>query len=428
MRLRRGRICPSPVQAQPGARTPPARLRALDPVREEEDSFTQLGGGVGAEMGDRHEDAEVGAQPLPSPGDDDPIATTGPQDVGEGRGARTGAQGFNWSSDTREDQRDRRLKLAEAVRDAKAYFCRHGTTQDKWRDVVDRVKANDSPLFFALKPNSPTSSSWETLKKEWTFIFKEWKRRNDAGANTSGAAETYTALDQICQQIESLRADAEQQAKDGVRRSSFLAPRQDEINSMINGDLHGRARLVATNLGEQLQEARVSGELGDDGGETFTPAPRADNPGSSAVRSGRGGGARDAAKALASVLKEQGTARAEAQAKAQAEATQALVQTLVESQERARREDREWQEKQAAADREERRQAAAAAAQAEQAKEAAAAQQAFMLEAIRLIRWVRGKPAAHEPALPAPGSFRGRGEGRGRGGAAHGDRTWYTRM
>ena len=82
-------------------------------------------------------------------------------------------------------------------------------------------------------------------------------------------------------------------------------------------------------------------DLGDDGGETFTPAPRADNPGSSAVRSGRGGGARDAAKALASVLKEQGTARAEAQAKAQAEATQALVQTLVESQERARREDRE---------------------------------------------------------------------------------------
>ena len=76
MRLRRGRICPSPVQAQPGARTPPARLGALDPVREEEDSSTHLGGGVGAELGDRHEGAEVGAQPLPSPGDGDPIATT----------------------------------------------------------------------------------------------------------------------------------------------------------------------------------------------------------------------------------------------------------------------------------------------------------------------------------------------------------------
>ena len=31
--------------------------------------------------------------------------------------------------------------------------------------------------------------------------------------------------------------------------------------------------------------------------------------------------------------------------------------------------------------------------------------------------WVRGKAEAHEPALPAPDSFRGREEGRGRGGA-----------
>ena len=89
----------------------------------------------------------------------------------------------------------------------------------------------------------------------------------------------------------SLRANAEQQAKDGVRRNSFLAPRQDEINSMINGDLRGRARLVLTQLGEQVQEARDSGELGDDGGETRSPAPRADTPVSSAARSGRGGGA-----------------------------------------------------------------------------------------------------------------------------------------
>ena len=233
MTLRRGRFCPSPARVQPGAPAPPARFAALDPVREEEDSGTHLGVG-GAEMGDRHEDAEVGAQPLPSPGDDDTIATTdrrdvrrrrdartaprpspgggvgdgtanghedaeagaqvgaqgqappsagddearattGPQDVGEGRGARTGARGFTWSSGTREDQRDRRLKLAEAVRDAKAYFCRHGQTQNKWKDVVDRVKANDSPLFFALKPNSPGSTSWETLKKEWTSLFKDWK-------------------------------------------------------------------------------------------------------------------------------------------------------------------------------------------------------------------------------------------------------------
>ena len=36
--------------------------------------------------------------------------------------------------------------------------------------------------------------------------------------------------------------------------------------------------------------------------------------------------------------------------------------------------------------------------------------------------------STHEPALPAPGSFRGRGDARGRGGAAHGDPTWYTRM
>jgi hypothetical protein len=126
---------------------------------------------------------------------------------------------------------------------------------------VNKVKDNNSLLFFALKPNSPGSTSWDTLKKEWMKIFKEWKRRNDAGANTSGAAEMYTELDQICQQIESLRVDAEQQAKAGARRSSFQAPRQEEINSMINGDLRGRARLVARDLGEQSACDPVSAKL-----------------------------------------------------------------------------------------------------------------------------------------------------------------------
>ena len=108
---------------------------------------------------------------------------------------------------------------------------------------------------------------------------------------------------------------------------------------MINGDLRGRARLVARDLGEQLQEARDSGELGDDGGETFTPAPRADNPGGSSARSGRGGGARDAARALEVAMVGQANARAEEAAADRA----------------ARREDRE-------------------------------AQNAFMLEAIRALR------------------------------------------
>jgi len=459
MTLRRGRFCPSPARVQPGARAPPARFAALDPVREEEDSGTHLGVG-GAEMGDRHEDAEVGAQPPPSPGDGEPIATTdrrdarrrrdartaarpstgggvgdgmanghedaeagaqvgaqgqappsagddearattGPQDVGEGRGARTGAQGFKWSTGSREDQWNRRLKLAEAVRDAKAYYCPHGRTEERWRDVVNKVKDNNSLLFFALKPNSPGSTSWDTLKKEWMKIFKEWKRRNDAGANTSGAAEMYTELDQICQQIESLRVDAEQQAKAGARRSSFQAPRQEEINSMINGDLRGRARLVARDLGEQLQEARDSGQLGDDGGETFTPAPRADNPGGSSARSGRGGGTRDAARALEVALVGQANARAAAEADARAEAAArararaeaderreareearneaqaaqftGLITAFVTSAENARREDRQARAEEAAADREARR-------------EDREAQNAFMLEAIRALR------------------------------------------
>lgn len=89
MRLRRGRFCPSPARAQPGA---PARSAALDPVREEEDSGTYFGGGVGDEMGDRHEDAEVGAQPPPSNGDGEPIATTDPRDVRRRRDARTAAR------------------------------------------------------------------------------------------------------------------------------------------------------------------------------------------------------------------------------------------------------------------------------------------------------------------------------------------------
>ena len=449
MTLRRGRFCPSPARVQPGARAPPARFAALDPVREEEDSGTHLGVG-GAEMGDRHEDAEVGAQPPPSPGDGEPIATTdrrdarrrrdartaarpstgggvgdgmangheagaqvgaqgqappsagddeapattGPQDVGEGRGARTEAQGFKWSTGSREDQWNRRLKLAEAVRDAKAYYCPHGRTEERWRDVVNKVKDNNSLLFFALKPNSPGSTSWDTLKKEWMKIFKEWKRRNDAGANTSGAAEMYTELDQICQQIESLRVDAEQQAKAGARRSSFQAPRQEEINSMINGDLRGRARLVARDLGEQLQEARDSGELGDDGGETFTPAPRADNPGGSSARSGRGGGARDAARALEAAMAERANARAAAEAEAderreareqartQAQAAQftGLITAFVTSAENARREDRQARAEEA------RLRAEEAAADREARREDREAQNAFMLEAIRTLR------------------------------------------
>jgi hypothetical protein len=271
---------------------------------------------------------------------------------------------------------------------------------------VNKVKDNNSLLFFALKPNSPGSTSWDTLKKEWMKIFKEWKRRNDAGANTSGAAEMYTELDQICQQIESLRVDAEQQAKAGARRSSFQAPRQEEINSMINGDLRGRARVVARDLGEQLQEARDSGELGDDGGETFTPAPRADNPGGSSARSGRGGGARDTAKSLEVAMVSQAreraraeaTARAEAEerrermeeARAQAQAAQftGLVTAFVTSAENARREDREARREEAAANREARREEAAADREAR--REAAKAQHAFMIELARTFRGGQG--------------------------------------
>lgn len=462
MRLRRGRICPSPARLQPGA---PARSAAqMETVREDADPGTNSGGSTRDEMGDRQEDPEVGAQLPPSPGDDEQIATTdrrdvrrrrdartaarpstgggvgdetgnghedaeagaqmgaqrqsppsagdgearattGPQDVGEGRGARTGARGFAWSTGSREDQWNRRLKLAEAVRDAKAYYCPHGRTEERWRDVVNKVKDNNSLLFFALKPNSPGSTSWDTLKKEWMKIFKEWKRRNDAGANTSGAAEMYTELDQICQQIESLRVDAEQQAKAGVRRSSFQAPRQEEINSMINGDLRGRARVVARDLGEQLQQARDSGELGDDGGETFTPAPRADNPGGSSARSGRGGGARDAARALEAAMAERANARAAAEADARAEAARAraeaderreareqartqaqaaqftgLITAFVTSAENARREDRLARAEEA------RLRAEEAAADREARREDREAQNAFMLEAIRTLR------------------------------------------
>jgi hypothetical protein len=284
---------------------------------------------------------------------------------------------------------NRRLKLAEAVRDAKAYYCVHGRTEEKWRAVVDRVKANDSALFIALKPNSPGSTSWETVRKEWTKIFKEWKIRNDAGASTSGAAETYTELDQICQQIESLRADAEQLAKAGVRRSSFQAPRQEEINDMINGDLRGRARLVARNLGEQLQEARDSGELGDDGGETFTPAPRADNPPSSSARNGRGGSARDAARELEMAILGQARALAEAEARkeearAEAEARReersaAQMRAFLEYMENARREDRD---RQALREEEERKERARKEEEDRKERAAERAEQAHLIREI----------------------------------------------
>ena len=138
---------------------------------------------------------------------------------------------------------------------------------------------------------------------------------------------------------------------------------------MINGDLRGRARLVLTQLGEQVQEARDSGELGDDGGETFTPAPRADTPVSSAARSGRGGGARDYGEGPRDGH-EATSCRARRGAGEGAGCADAIARRGVgdESGKRTPR-GREWQERQAAFDREERKQTAAA--RAEEAKEAA---------------------------------------------------------
>ena len=186
--------------------------------------------------------------------DDEPIATSG----------RRTSRGFRWNTGTEEEQMSRRLKLAEAVRTTKAYFCPHGKTEERWRAVVQEVKGeNDtSELFFALKRNLPGSNSWETLKTEWSRIFKEWQTRDTNGALTSGAAESYTELDQICQNIASLIKDAKEQAKNGHRRSSYIAPAQAEIDAQINGDLQGRARVVVRNMSAEMEEARANGEIG----------------------------------------------------------------------------------------------------------------------------------------------------------------------
>ena len=122
-------------------------------------------------------------------------------------------------------------------------------------------------------------------------------------------------LDIICQQIADMKADAKAAAK-STRRSSFQAPKQSEIDSMINSNLSGRALLVATNLAEQMQEARDHGDLGEESGEMFTPAPP--------PRQGRGGGARTAAKELADAMSEAVKTREAAQARADELARQQL--------------------------------------------------------------------------------------------------------
>jgi hypothetical protein len=196
------------------------------------------------------------------------------------------------------------------------------------------------------------------LKKEWNKIFKEWKPRNESGARTSGAAEEVSDLDIICQQIADLKADAAATAK-SARRSSFQAPRQADIDSMINSNLSGRARLIATNLAGQMQEARDQGDLGEDSGEMFTPA--------APPRQGRGGGARTAAKELADAMAISAKTREAAQARADELARQQLqiaresvaaqqtaLLEFMKSSEADRRADREQQARKDEEDRKER--------------------------------------------------------------------------
>jgi hypothetical protein len=105
-------------------------------------------------------------------------------------GTAENSQRFRWGAPASDESKQRILKLMTVAYDTRAFIETKVKQEQRWRQVVEGVKRNNSSLFAQLRPHIDSSGSftqsWRTLKEKFDDVYAAWKRQESDEARSSG--------------------------------------------------------------------------------------------------------------------------------------------------------------------------------------------------------------------------------------------------